>query len=128
MFFFDYVYLCIYQFYSAYNEKGAALTAASLTGGFQTINVLTIIMLSFTVNGHKALVSKTVGILLFMGFQIFSYLRYTYQQRFAVDVLQSKRFSQRGLFRHRMTLVVVLYVIISLSSFFGIAFYSGTLK
>lgn len=130
MLFFDFLYYLIYKFYSDYNEKGAELTSAAIVGGFQEMNVLTIIMLIeyATIDRQKIKINKLLVIVLFIVFQIYTYIRYIYRENHSVDVLESKWLEKTELSRKQTSLFLLLYGIISIISFFGLAIYVGAQK
>jgi uncharacterized membrane protein len=80
MLFFDFLHYLIFKFYSGFKEKGAISTAAGIVGGFQTINVISVIMLFSLVQKQKIKIEKWVVVVLFLVFQIYTYIRYVYKE------------------------------------------------
>jgi len=123
MLFFDILYYLIYKFYSGYNKKGAESTSAGIIGGFQALNVLTIIMLIHSMSKEKSSINKFVVIVVFLVFQIQTYIRYMYREKHSIDVIKNKWLSKSDLFRKHTSLFLFLYVTISIISCFGLALY-----
>ena len=123
---FDFLYYSIYRFYSDYNEKGAASTSAGIVGGLQAMNVLTVVMAFQGIVQQKADLNKLLAIVLFIVFQITTYVRYIYKDNHSVDVMESKWSSRTEEARKRIYNILVFYGTISIVTFFGLAVYSGS--
>lgn len=123
---FDFLYYSIYRFYSDYNEKGAASTSAGIVGGLQTMNVLTAVMVFQGIVQQKVHMNKLLAIVLFIVFQITTYIRYIYKDNHSVDVIKNRWSSRTEDARKRMNIVLVFYGTISTVTFFGLAIYLGS--
>ena len=128
MLYFDFLYFLIYKFYSGYNEKGAESTSAGIIGGFQALNVLTIIMLVHSLDKEKTSINKLVVIALFIVFQIYTYIRYMYQKKHSIDEIKSKWLSKTESSRKQIIFFLSLYGAISIISCFGLALYLSMKK
>lgn len=125
MIFFDFLYYATYRFYSGYNEKGAKSSAAGIVGGFQVINILTVIMLFQLAFQQKGYINKLLVVVLFIVFQITTYFRYIYKSSHSVDVIESKWLGKSEAFRKQMNNAIFLYVALSIIISFGLAIYLG---
>lgn len=123
MLFFDFLYYLIYKFYSGYNKKGAESISVGIIGGFQALNVLTIIMLIHSMNKEKSSINKLVVIVVFIVFQIQTYIRYMYREKHSIDVIKNKWLSKSDLSRKKAASFLFLYGTISIISCFGLALY-----
>ncbi|NTS43124.1 hypothetical protein HRG84_19720 [Flavisolibacter sp. BT320] len=123
---FDFLYYSIYRFYSDYNEKGAASTSAGIVGGLQAMNVLTVVMAFQGIVQQKAHLNKLLAIVLFIVFQITTYIRYIYKDNHSVDVMENKWSSRTEEAQKRIYNILVFYGTISIVTFFGLAVYSGS--
>lgn len=128
MLFFDFLYYLIYKFYSGYNEKGAESTSAGIIGGFQALNVLTIIMLVHSMDREKTNINKLVVVVLFIFFQIYAYIRYMYREKHSVDAIKNKWLSKTETSREQTSFFLILYGVISVISCFGLAIYLSVKK
>lgn len=128
MLFFDFLYYLIYKFYSGYNEKGAESTSAGIIGGFQTLNVLTIIMLVQSMDREKTNINKLVVVVLFIVFQIYTYIRYMYRKKHSVDAIKNKWLRKTETSRKQTSFFLILYGVISVISCFGLAIYLSVKK
>lgn len=126
MIFFDFLYYSIYRFYSAYNEKGAASTSAGIVGGLQTMNVLTAIMAFQWLVQKKPHVNLFLVILLFIVFQITTYIRYIYKDNHSVYVIGNKWSGKTEEIRKRISFILFLYGTISIVTCFWLAVYLGS--
>jgi hypothetical protein len=126
--FFDYLYLFIYNFYVSYREKGAEASSAGIVGGLQAFNVLTVIMLVQSFNKEKAGMSKVVVIVLFIIFQVTTYIRYIYREKHSVSAIESKWLSKTELSRKQTSSYIYLYGALSIIIGFGLAIYLGSRK
>jgi hypothetical protein len=125
MIFFDFLYYSIYRFYSDYSEKGAASTSAGIVGGFQAMNILTAIMVFQWIVQQKLYLNPLVVIVLFIIFQITTYIRYIYKDNYSVDVMENKWSSRAEAIRKRISVALFLYGTISIITFFSLAVYLG---
>jgi hypothetical protein len=128
MLFFDFLYYQIYKFYSGYNKKGAESTSAGIIGGFQALNVLTVIMLVHYMDKEKTSINKPVVIFVFIVFQIYTYIRYVYQDKHSVDEIKSKWLSKTESSRKQTVFFLFLYGAISIIGCFGLALYLSMKK
>lgn len=128
MVFFDFLYYSIYQFYSDYNEKGAASTSAGIIGGLQTLNVLTGIMLFQLLFQPQRQINKLWAVLLFIVFQVYTYYRYIYRDNHSVQVMEKKWLSKTAQSRKQTNVFLFIYGLLSIVGCFGLAIYLGSLK
>ncbi|ATL47524.1 hypothetical protein COR50_10290 [Chitinophaga caeni] len=126
MLFFDFLYYLSYKLYSSYNEKGAESTSVSVVGGLQTLNVTTVIMLITWWSDRKAHFNILLGVALFVVFEVYNYRRFLYQKKHSVDVIENKWINKTEASRNQVKAIVVLYIVISIVSFFGLAIYIGS--
>lgn len=123
--FFDFLYYLIYKFYSGYKENGAESTSAGIIGGFQAMNILTLIMLINSLFKENTSVSKWVVIVLFIVFQVYTYFRYIYIEKFSIESIRSKWLSKSESRRKQIVIILFLYGALSIISCFGLATYLG---
>ena len=126
--FFDFLYYSIYRFYSDYNEKGAASSSAGIVGGFQALNVLTVIMLYQLFFRKEIHIDKLLVVVLFFIFQVWTYCRYIYKDNRSTEVMEKKWSSKPASFRRQMSTALFLYAAISIIGCFGLAIYMGSRK
>ena len=124
--FFDFLYYTIYQFYSDYNEKGAASSSAGIVGGFQALNVLTGIMLYQLIFKKEGHIDKLLVVVLFLVFQVWTYYRYIYKDNRSTDVMEKNWSCKSAIFRKQMTTVLFFYAAISIVGCFGLSIYLGS--
>jgi glucan phosphoethanolaminetransferase (alkaline phosphatase superfamily) len=125
MLLFDFLYYSIFKFYSGFRDKGAQSSAAGIIGGFQLINVLTLLIL-IEVAVSRMLVSKALAIILFLFFQITTYVRYIYKDNNSIEVIEKKWLSRKESTQNKILKVLWLYGISSITIFLGLAIYLGS--
>jgi Ca2+/Na+ antiporter len=126
MFFFDCLYYRIAKFYASYHEKGAESSSSGIVGGFMTLNVMTIVMLYMVVFEPKPYFDKLIVIVLFVIFQIYAYVRYSYKDNHSVDLIEQKWLSKSESYRRQFSILLFLYGAISIVLFIGLAIYLGS--
>jgi hypothetical protein len=126
MLFFDFMHYLIFKFYSGFREKGAQSTAAGIVGGFQTINVISVIMLFSQAQGQKIKIGKWVVIVLFIIFQIYTYIRYIYREDHSIEAIEQKWLDKSSTYRKQMRILLFIYGAISIFALFGLALYLGS--
>lgn len=126
MIFFDYLYYSIFRFYSDYNEKGAASSAAGIVGGFQVLNILTGMMLYNLYFNKKGQMDKLLVVVLFIVFQILTYYRYIYKDNRSIEVMKKNWLGKPKTCQSRMHIILILYAAISIIGCFGLAIYVGS--
>jgi len=128
MIFFDFLYYLIYKFYHSYNEKGAASTSAGIIGGFQTLNVITGIMVFELVFNQKGYLNKPVVIILFLVFQVYNYYRYIYKNERSIEIMEQVWLKKADTAKRLTSNLLLLYGIASLILGLGIPIYVGLKK
>jgi len=128
MIFFDFLYYLIYKFYHSYNEKGAASTSAGIIGGFQTLNVITGIMVFELVFNQKGHLNKPVVIILFLVFQVYNYYRYIYKNERSIEIMEQVWLKKADTAKRLTSNLLLLYGIASLILGLGIPIYVGLKK
>jgi hypothetical protein len=126
MLFFDFLHYLIFKFYSGFKEKGAISTAAGIVGGFQTINVISIIMLFLLTQKQKIKIEKWVIVILFLIFQIYTYIRYIYKEDHSINRIEQKWLNKTPSYRKQMGVLLFIYGVISIFILFGLALYLGS--
>ena len=126
MLFFDFLHYLIFKFYAGFKEKGAVSTAAGIVGGFQTINVLSIILLILLTQKQKIRLEAWVVIVLFLIFQIYTYIRYVYKENHSIEVIERKWLNKTESSIERMTYLLYIYGVFSVVVFIGLAIYAGS--
>jgi hypothetical protein len=123
MIFFDFTYYLLFRVYSAFNEKGAESSASAVVGGLQAFNVLTVLLI-ISLCFHKNIgVNVLAGILLFLAFQVFNYIRYFYISLFSITEIEIEWGKKSELYRRRFKYACGFYVILSVVSMVGLAVY-----
>jgi len=125
MIFFDFLYYLIFKFYSDYKEKGAQSTATAIVGGFQTINVVTIMFLYSLLFQQKTYFNKLIGVLLFLIFQVYTYVRYIYKDENSPEVIEQKWLNKTERYRRQVGIWLFVYGAISIILVFSLAIYLG---
>jgi hypothetical protein len=126
MLFFDFMHYLIFKFYSGFREKGALSTAAGIIGGFQLINVLSVIILFSLAQEQKIKIEKWVVIVLFIIFQIYTYIRYIYKESHSIDAIEREWLNRTPAYRKRMSILLFIYGAVSILGLFGLALYLGS--
>ncbi len=126
MFFFDFLHYLVFKFYSSFKEKGAVSTSAGIVGGFQTLNVMGVIMLFSLTQKQKITIQKWLVIVLFFVFQITTYIRYIYKDNHSIDSIEHRWLDKTSLYRKRMSILLFIYGAISILGVFGLAIYLGS--
>jgi hypothetical protein len=119
MIFFDFLFYSVYKFYADY-EKGAASSSAGIVGGFQAMNILTIIIFCRFAFLQKAYIDKLWGMTLFIVLQITTYYRYIYKDTHSVEVMERKWLAITDQSRKQFNNLHLLYVVLSIIAFFGL--------
>lgn len=128
MLFFDFLYYLLYKLYARFNERSAESTAAAIVGGMQAMNVLTVVMLIQAIVNPKEEISKLIAVVLFIFFQVVTYIRYMYRKNYSVKVIEKEWAEVTESARKRRKIFFFLYGTISIVSFFGLAIYLGFKK
>lgn len=126
MLFFDYLHYLIFKFYAGRKEKGAISTAAGIVGGFQTINVITLIMLFSLTQKANFKIAKLVDIILLIIFQVTTYIRYVYRENPSVTEIEHKWLEKTPSSRRQMSILLFIYGAVSIIAVFGLAIYIGS--
>ena len=126
--YYDYLYYSIYCFYASYKEKGAASTSAGIIGGFQTINVITVQMFLNFFFPETISFQKWQIIILFLIFQITTYIRYIYKDSYSVEVIQQKWLTISERKRKEVNTILFLYSILSIVLWLALSIYMGSKK
>lgn len=127
--FFDFLFLRFFKFYAGHNEKGAQSTAAGIVGGFQAVNILTVLMLLSLIYHDKVFVSNKLFILgMAIFFQVTTYIRYIVRDGKNLPIIKKQwdENSESQLIRHK--LYASAYMLISLLAILFIAIYVGNQK
>src|SRR5688500_6193238 len=90
MLFFDFLYYHLYKLYASYNKKSGESSAAAIIGGFQAMNVLTIILLFQAIVDPRGSLNKLIAIVIAIIFQAYTYIRYQNRKNHSVDVIKNK--------------------------------------
>ena len=125
MIFFDYLYYSIFRFYSDYNEKGAASSAAGIVGGFQVLNLLTGLMLCNLYFKNEKHINTLLVVVFFIVFQVLTYYRYIYKDNRSIEILEKNWSGKSEAYQSMMRTVLYLYATISIISCFGLAISKG---
>lgn len=124
MIFFDFLFYFIYKFY-ARKEKGAASSSASIIGGLQAMNVLTICFLISTYTLEKSYL-KIFFLIPIIFFQITTYIRYIYKNNNSVSIIEEKWLKLDESKKTRLRALGLSYVILSIIACFGLAIFIGS--
>ena len=126
--FYDFLNYLIYKFYAKAKEKGAVSTAAAIVGGFQAANVLTLIMLFEFTQKQKFRIEKWIIIVLFLVFQITTYIRYIYKDNHSINVIENEWINKTPSWQKKMTMWLYIYGAGSVLALFGLAIYLGSTR
>jgi hypothetical protein len=124
--FFDYIFYLIYTFYK--KEKGSASSSAGIVGGLQAFNVISFYFLYLILFAPYAGISKMYFILVLLVFQVTTYIRYIYREDNSVEVIKKRWQDLSEPSKTRIRLLLFVYILISVVSFFGLAIYLGESK
>ncbi|QEH41140.1 hypothetical protein [Chitinophaga sp. XS-30] len=125
---FDFLYYLLYKVYAHFNERSAKSTAAAIVGGMQAMNVLTVVMLIQSIVNPKGKIGKLIAVVLFIFFQVVTYIRYMYRKSYSVKVIEKEWLEVTESARERRKVFFFLYGAISIVGFFGLAIYLGFKK
>ena len=74
-----------------------------------------------SLNKELITIDKLWVIVLFIIFQVYTYIRYLYKEKHSVDVIKIKWLSKKESYRKQTSFFLVLYGVISIIGFFGLA-------
>lgn len=123
--FFDYVYYSLYKYYSP-KEKGAMASAASIVGGLQAGNVLSIYMLPSVFMPDWDSINVTLFLIITFFFQVLTYIIYVYKEKVKVDEYEKLWEIKSEAEKTKYRVLRSLYIALSFGVFFGIAIYLGS--
>ncbi|MBN9386389.1 MAG: hypothetical protein J0H74_36865 [Chitinophagaceae bacterium] len=125
MLFFDYLHYFIFKFYSGYREKGALSSSAGIIGGFQTINVLTGVILFMLATKQKVFLETWLVISSLILFQVTTYIRYIYKENHSIAAIEKAWLNKTEANRNMTRNLLVVYGVVSVLGFLGLALYLG---
>ena len=76
--------------------------------------------------GNNNFSNKLVTVVLFLIFQIITYVRYVYKDNNTCQITQAKWLNQNDLSGRKKSYFIALYIILSVILFFGVAIYLGS--
>lgn len=126
--FYDILYYSIYKFYAKYKKDSAESTAAGIVGGLQAANVLTVLMIISIYLRNKEVFNKLIIILLFIVFQVVTYVRYIFKENNSVNIIEGKWLSKSQLWQNKKKMYIGIYIFLSIIFLLGVAMYLGTVK
>jgi Ca2+/Na+ antiporter len=126
MLFFDFLHYHIFKYYSGFKEKGALSTAAGIVGGFQVINIMAIMMLYMLTQKEDIKFEKWVVVVLFIIFQIYTYIRYIYREDHSIEAIERIWLNKTASYRKQLRALLFIYGAISIIGAFGLAIYLGS--
>jgi hypothetical protein len=126
MLFFDFLYYKIAKTYESYNEKGAESSSAAVVGACQAFNVLTVLTLILSSLKEPKHVNVVVGVIIVVIFQITTYVRYLYRDKYSIDVIETKWLQKTKAYQRQTSVIMVLYGATSFLGFLGLALYLGS--
>lgn len=77
---------------------------------------------------QKVYFNKLIGLILFLIFQIYTYIRYIYMDKYSTVLIEQKWQNKTEADRKQMKTLYFIYGFVSLLGFFGIALYLGSQK
>jgi hypothetical protein len=125
--FFDFTYYIVYKFYSG-KEKGASSSSAGIIGGLQAMNLLSSIMLVSIFIKEKSYLGKLLFLGIIVFFQVTTYIRYIYKENNSIEIIEKRWFELDEITRKNVKRLIFIYIILSISIFFGLAIFLGTRK
>ena len=125
MIFFDFVFYVVHRTYEAYNEKSSESTAAGIVGGLWAINVLSILLAYSAIQQRPAELNKVLLVILFIVFQVITYMRYLLVDSHSAENIQIKWQGKSDSYRQTMKFLIKLYIVFSFVSCFCLAIYLG---
>lgn len=126
MIFFDFLFYNIYKFYSGYKEKGAESSSAGIVGGLQTANLLIVYELILLNRAGNRKINIPLVIVLFLLFQVYTYIRYIYKESNSVKVIEEKWLNKEESYRKQSVTFQYIYVVATVVILFGLAIYVGS--
>lgn len=125
MFFFDCLFYTSCKFYEKYKEKGAESTGASIVGGLQGLNLLSLYFLYLVIRPNAAEIGDLSIIGVFILLQITSHIRYLHQKKHSIKEIEIKWLRTKDSVRKRIITFLYIYVIISTIAVLALAGYLG---
>jgi len=125
--FFDFLYYLIFRFYSS-KERGASSSSAGIIGGLQAINILTVLMLISILFCRGKTLNKLIFFLVFVFFQIITYMRYVFNKSHSVQVIEERWVNTSEITKKRIQQFAAVYITFSILLFFGVAIFIGSRK
>lgn len=122
MLFFNYLYYRVYLFYVAKKDSIPGPSALAIVVLLQIVNLISILFLSSIIYGQALLINKGIAIILFV---ITLIINAIYYKKNNFDKLSKKWQNEDFALRRKRGVGVILYIVISLFLFFGLAIYLG---
>ena len=122
MLFFNYLYYRVYLFYVAKKDSIPGPSAFAIVVLLQIVNLISILFLSSIIYGQALLINKRIAIILFV---ITLIINAIYYKKNNFDKLSKKWQNEDFALRRKRGVGVILYIVISLFLFFGLAIYLG---
>lgn len=123
MIFFDLFYFLLLKFYSRHKEKGAQSTSAGIVGSFQSLNLITGVLLIEFITGQESNTGIHLVLVAFILFQATTYYRYIFKGARSIKVIERKWNHKTEKSRTKIRITLFLYGAISIIGSFGLAIY-----
>lgn len=125
MFFLDFTYLLLFKIYSIYyNEESAASSGSGIVGGLLAFNGMSLLLFLSAFFDLNIEFDIVYAIVLFLVFQIFSYIRFFYIKKCSIVEIEIKWVKKSKSYRNIFKYFFAFYVLFSFLSMFGLAIYA----
>lgn len=126
MYFGDYIYYRVCKAYSKTKDSSPEGAAVCIISGVQGFNIITCFMLLALIERDKSVLNLFIVIIIIGFFLIFNYIRYIYRGNNNYKLMREKWDMEPN--ATKKGVVVILYIIISVALFIGLAIYLGSKK
>lgn len=124
MLFFDYLYYRTYLFYLKRKDSVPGPSTLSVVVVMQLANLTSIIFIASVIYGRLLFINKSVAVFLFIFTLIINGI---YYKKNNFDKLADKWRNEESGLKNKRGIGIVIYIILSLVLFFGLAIYLGSM-
>ncbi|MDE3185712.1 MAG: hypothetical protein KGM16_20050 [Bacteroidota bacterium] len=124
--FFDYLYYKVCKAYSTTQDSSPEGAALAVNSAIQSFSVFIFFMVLAIIKKNKAIFNLTIAMVTIVFFIVFNYIRYIYKENNNYEIMKKKWLNESN--SNTKGLLIVLYIFLTTSIFFGLAVYLGTKK
>ena len=126
--FIDYTYFFIAKTYSRFGEKGYKGSAIAILSLVFASHVMTMLMLYSLFSRSKMIFeNKLWVIVIYIFFEVINYFRYIKNSKHSIDNIEAAWHMKPDKIKVRYRLFSLMYVVLSIAVFIGLAIYLGSI-